>query len=183
MKIKFYIFFLLCLFALNYGIYAHEGHHPVSAIEETGVQMSSHAIIHWLGSFHYLFLHFPIALIIMTAIAELLFLRSGDPLYREAAHFMLAAGAVMAIPTALLGWALSEGSLYQPPFETFFWWHRFFGIFTALWAILTITVREVRYGIAYAGCLTVLVISVFLTGFFGGNLAFGAQNFIPPFFK
>lgn len=138
------------------------------------------AYLNWLGSFHYVFLHFPIALTIMTACAELLYLKTGDILYRNSAQFMLSAAVVFVIPTALLGLALSYGAAYPEPFDFFFFWHRLLGIFTVCWAILTIIVRNIRYGIAYAICLSILVLSVFFTGFFGGNLAFGQETFKLP---
>ena len=153
--------------------------------------MASYAIAHghhdetvvgWLpaiGRFHLLFLHFPIALTVMTVLAELLWIWFANPLFTHAARFMILAAAVFALPTALLGWALGSGQHFEGVELDLFVWHRYFGFMTAGLAIFAAILRErcvhekAASAIGYYLCLLLLFISVSLTGAFGGSLAFG----------
>ena len=135
--------------------------------------------IEWIGNFHFVFLHFPIALIIMTGFAELFFAYTGKVFYSHAARFMLIAAAIFAIPTALsglaLGWDATETSdLY---------WHRILGIFTALFALFTLFLREKGFKRSYKLALLILFISVNITASIGGEMTFGEGFLNPPFMK
>lgn len=86
----------------------------------------------WVGSFHFIFLHFPIALIAMTVISELLFAWYASPLFDYASRFMLIAAAILAVPTALLGLTYSYTATYDGILADFVWWHMWFGFATAI---------------------------------------------------
>ena len=166
---------------------AHEGHHSSSFFSgdgdillgqsETGVFLMG-----WLsavGRFHLLFLHFPIALIVMTVVAEWLWIWFGNPLFTQAARFMIFAAAVFAPVTALLGLAFGYGQHYEGLALNLYVWHRYFGLLTAGLAVLTAILRE-RYARELSPSLTsyylslfLLFLSVSLTGAFGGSLTFG----------
>ena len=64
---------------------------------------SSITWLQWLGSFHMIFLHFPVALINMVAISEFLFVIAKKPVFEISSRFMLIAAAITAPPTAMLG--------------------------------------------------------------------------------
>jgi uncharacterized membrane protein len=175
---------------------AHEGHHPQTnqisinepLLNEMQVPPSSDSHlkeennqkswIQWLGGLHLVFLHFPIALIMMTVVAELLLKWKEDSFFDNAASFMLVSAAILTPPTALLGFALSDGQIYEGTLNDLYVWHRYFGIVTAilaLWAVSlrTRAVRLNRSRLSYAICLFFLFLSVNLAGLFGGGLAFG----------
>lgn len=138
-------------------------------------------IINWIGRFHLLFVHFPIALTVMTVLAEWLLVWQRKVIFDHAARFMIVAAAVFAPITALLGFAFA----YQVPYEglslDLFEWHRYFGSITAGVVVIAAFLRE-RYSRQYTSSLSayyfvlfVLFICINLTGTFGGFLAFGTN--------
>ena len=66
-------------------------------------------LILWLGKFHPLAAHTPIAVLMAAAIAEMLFLKYRSPALTSAARFCMVLGAMGAILTAALGWAMATG--------------------------------------------------------------------------
>ncbi len=140
-------------------------------------QAKTEGWVDFFGDLHPIILHFPIALILMTAVAELMGLMSRSPIYRQAARFMIIFAAITAIPTALFGIAFGYQMTYKYPQTLFFWWHRFSGLTTAVWAIVTVVLEELsvrnkikkRY---YIWSLVLLVIFVTVTGYLGGEMTF-----------
>ena len=140
--------------------------------------------IKWIGNFHPIVLHFPIALIVMTVIAELLSIKSSYPIFKQAARFMIIAAAITALPTVILGLAYGYGASYEDPLILVFWWHRFLGISTAILAIITAIFKElhVRNKMkthAYTISLSFLFIFVTVTGYLGGEMTFGLFHLLP----
>lgn len=134
----------------------------------------------WLGQYHYIFVHFPIALIIMTVVAEGFGIWTRNELFYQAARFMIVSAAFFAPPTALLGLALSDGQHhYEGLGETILFWHQSLGLTTAGLAIVTAVLLEgqirghLKSLLPYYICLTLLFVSVCWTGMLGGDLAFG----------
>lgn len=154
---------------------AHEGHSSfLSTDSDFFLNFFSAA-----GRFHLLLLHFPIALIVMTVVAEWLWIWFGGLMFSQAARFMIFAAAIFAPITALLGLAFGYGQHYEGLSLDLFVWHRYFGLLTAGLAILTAILRE-RYARELSSSLTsyyislfLLFLSVSLTGAFGGSLTFG----------
>ncbi len=182
----FFLTILMYLLLVQVRAFSHEGHQEEAAqvqVEEVTVDK----IIKWVGNFHPILLHFPIALITMAAVSELLFFWNGYSLFDQASRFMVLAAAVTIIPTVLTGLAYGYNAQYEGVMATYFWWHRFFGIFTALLAIITAVIRELPpqkfpyLRTAYYVCLSLLFISVNVTGFLGGSLTFGIGHLWPPF--
>jgi uncharacterized membrane protein len=178
------LFLMLSLFAF---LGAHEGHHSISQysaetdffVDDSKVYGSLKRWLTGIGRFHLLMLHFPIALIVMTVVAEWLWIWYNNPIFEHAARFMILAAAIFALPTALLGLAYGYGQVYEGLNLELFVWHRYFGLLTAGLAIITAILKEcfVRQSASsltgYYICLFLLFISVSLTGAFGGGLAFG----------
>lgn len=183
-------------------IFSHEGHyheqeHQISdpmlssaispSMENGPLNDSDNKIIRWLGHFHPIFLHFPIALIVMTVISELCFYFYAIPLFDHASRFMIIAAALTSIPTVLFGFALGYDTHYEAVLVNLFWWHRFFGVFTMLLIIATATLRELsirkRWNLTkiYYGCLALSFLTIAITAYLGGELTFGPGNLLPPF--
>jgi uncharacterized membrane protein len=181
-------FLLLILLSLAGQIEAHQGNQLIeSQILSTALsnppttsdELTLVNVINWIGRFHLLFVHFPIALIVMTVLAEWLLVWQRKVIFDHAARFMIVSAAVFAPMTALLGLALS----YQVPYEglslDLFEWHRYFGLMTTGLVLIAAFLRE-RYSRQYTNSLTAyyfvlaaLFICLNLTGTFGGFLAFG----------
>lgn len=189
------ILYLLCFlcFAVLFG---HERHQnmeenktkqetvnpssePQSAVKNSGGRPLSWT--QWIGSFHFIFLHFPIALIAMTGISELLFAWCQRSIFDYASRFMIIAAAVLAIPTAVLGLIYSYTSSYSGLLADFIWWHMWAGISTTIFAIFVVFLRE-RWGISklYYACLFLLFLLVNVTGYLGGGMTFGPYHMYPP---
>lgn len=185
---KYLIFIFLSYFSCLMG---HEGHKhhddnitaPSAQEEQIGAQFGNRPKnwSQWVGGFHFIFLNFPIALITMTAISELLFSQYPKRIFDHSARFMLIAAAIFATPTALLGLIYSYSSSYENLLSDFLQLHMWFGITTAVISIIVAFLRE-RYGVGklYYTCLTLLFFLVNMTGFFGGGLTFGPYHYLPP---
>lgn len=173
--------------AQAFGDESHHQKKEVTVSEKQVEAVNFDKIIKWVGNFHLILLHFPIALITMAAVSELLFFWYGNPLFDQASRFMVLAAAVTVIPTVLTGLAYGYNVPYEGVMASYFWWHRFFGIFTALLAILTAVLREFSPQKSscprapYYLCLFLLFISVNVTAFLGGSLTFGIGHLWPPF--
>jgi uncharacterized membrane protein len=136
-----------------------------------------------VGRLHPLLIHFPIALVLGAALAELAAMATADGRWRTVAITNVRAGAVFAVLAAIAGWRLAmapdmEGS---PLLE----WHRWLGALaagTALAAALAapgvgpsspLGVRIYRIALFVAGTF------VAVAGHFGGLLVWGA-DFLRP---
>jgi uncharacterized membrane protein len=175
-------FFFLCFISFGLTLFAHEGNHEqmpekeniqekVTQSDEEGRPQSW---AQWIGSLHLIFLHFPIVLINMVAISELIFAMYRKPMFEFSSRFMLIAAAIIAPPTALLGLIYSYSASYYGLMGTFLWWHMWFGISTAVFTIAVTFIRE-RFGISqlYYSCLFLLFLMINITGYFGGRMTFG----------
>lgn len=183
---------LMCFMLFQAQAFGDESHHQEEEAQVSEKQVETvnfDKIIKWVGNFHLILLHFPIALITMAAVSELLFFWYGNSLFNQASRFMVLAAAVTVIPTVLTGLAYGYNVPYEGVMASYFWWHRFFGLFTAFLAITTAVFRELpsqRFPyirVAYYLCLFLLFISVNMTAFLGGSLTFGIGHLWPPFLK
>lgn len=175
-----------CLFFVASKVEATgSGHHHDHHYSETkkGHDHSSHSTdglsgiertVRWIGSFHPLAVHFPIALILTTVLAELLFYSTGSVLYGHAAKFMIVTAAFAALPTALLGLANAYGVDYGPDLENTLWWHRFLGFAVVLLSTTTafLKVFQEKTGkrLIYFTALFLLAFVVSFTGYLGGEM-------------
>lgn len=185
------LFFLLLI---NFLI-GHEGHwnmgkqetiqesiHPTQeepTVKQFGGRPQSW--MQWVGGFHFIILHFPIALICMTGISELLFVYYRESIFDSASRFMLITAAITSIPTALFGLIYSYTVSYEGLLVDFIWWHMWLGIATAIFAIIVALIREGKgTSKLYYACLFLLFLLVNITGMFGGGLTFGPYHMLPP---
>ena len=137
----------------------------------------------FIGRFHPLLIHFPIALVIAAALAEGAAIVTADEGWRTVAVGNVRAGAVFALLATIAGWrlALAPEMELSPLLE----WHRWLGTVgagAALAAALAaggvrrrsaLGVRIYRIALLAAGLL------VAVTGHVGGLLVWG-ENFLRP---
>jgi hypothetical protein len=131
----------------------------------------------WIGKFHLVLLHFPIALLVAAAFGECWSIarRSGEP--DPAVRCSILLGAAFAVATAALGW-LFAWSGYGSSMPRILTLHRWLGTAAGLWSLATAihSERDERRGVRspftrvllFAGALL-----VGLAGHFGGMLTHG----------
>jgi mono/diheme cytochrome c family protein len=135
----------------------------------------------WVGKFHLLFLHFPIALLTAAAAAEAwsIVLRSRTP--SQVVRFCVLLGATSAITTAALGWlhALGGNGAGMPLLLNV---HRWLGTAAGTWAVATavFSERDARRGVRVWQTRGLLFVGAFLIGLnahFGAILVHGEDFF------
>ncbi len=139
--------------------------------------------LRWLGRFHLLLIHFPIALVIAAGIAELLAAWRQVVIPSRTVGFCLRLGAMFAAPTAALGWlfAASGAGAGEPGLLMM---HRWLGTAAATWLVAAAVCdeRDVRRGIRSRAVQLLILSAMLLTGVaahFGGLLVHGADFYSP----
>ena len=108
-----------------------------------------------IGHFHPLLVHFPIALVLAAAAAELVAISMPNPAWHAVALANVRAGAAIGVVTAITGWLLAWSPAMDatPALE----WHRWIGMaggLSAVGAALMSSHRPVqsrRSGFGYRG--------------------------------
>lgn len=138
---------------------AHEGHN--SSID--------------LGQLHFAFLHFPIALVTMTLLSEILYTWTRNILYEYASFFMLMAAACLVLPTLIFGQILGNNlsESYVGISTVLYPWHQIFGYATTFLVIITALLRLKERDFLYLSFLVLSFLSMSISGFLGGALSFG----------
>jgi uncharacterized membrane protein len=135
------------------------------------------------GRLHPLLVHFPIALVLIAAVAETVAIVAGIKEWHVVAVANVRAGAAFAVGAAMAGWllALAPGIDASPTLE----WHRWFGTLAATGAVAAALAtaglegRSLRALWIYRMTLFGAAAAVAVTGHFGGVLVWGA-NFLRP---
>jgi mono/diheme cytochrome c family protein len=142
---------------------------------------TSERIVRWVGKFHLLMIHFPIALSLAAGIAEVWSVKRRNPIPSEVVRFCLWLGALLAIPTVGLGWlfAAAGHGVGSPQLLTA---HRWLGTTAAMWLLITAVCSEcdTRRGVRNPAVRLLLMSGVLLTALSahaGGLLAHGEDFF------
>ena len=130
-----------------------------------------------IGHLHPLLVHFPIALVLTAAAAELVAMASPSRAWQTVAVINVRAGALSGVATAVAGWLLaSSGSIDATPTLE---WHRWIGIAGALAAAGAAALssarsdRSPRSIVAYRVALFGAALLVGLAGHLGGTMVWG----------
>lgn len=154
-----------------------------SAYANSASMGTQEAWLHWFGNYHFIFLHFPIALIIMACIAELLLSWKKDLRYDFIVNFLLISAAILVIPTVLSGLSLGETKEISSEANPLLEWHEIFGFITLSLTLITVILRKFfGRNSLYLWSLFVLLICVIMTSHLGGMMAIENYNLLPPFF-
>jgi mono/diheme cytochrome c family protein/uncharacterized membrane protein len=138
---------------------------------------STQRLLTRLGRMHIVVVHFPIALLIAAAAAELWSARHAQQRPRPEVRFCVNLGALSAATAAILGW-LHARSGYGIEAPITLQLHRWTGTATAIYAIVTALLSEgqQRRGVRsswFRAWLLVGAILVTVTGHLGGSLVHG----------
>ena len=134
-----------------------------------------------IGKLHPLLVHFPIALVMAAAAAELVAIATPRHAWHTVAVANIRVGAALGVVTAVTGWLFASSPLVDasPSLE----WHRWVGMagaVGALGAALLSSHRHVpsrRSVFVYRVALFGAAFLVALTGHLGGTLVWGAEFF------
>lgn len=133
-------------------------------------------VLQFLGRLHPLVVHFPIGLLVVGFVMELLTIGQKRQGLRPGIHWMIFIGAAFAVLAAILGWLLSTFDEYTGELIT---QHQNIGIATAVMAgitalILRLTTKgKLSTLVPYRAALTVTVVLLSIAGHFGANLTHG----------
>lgn len=154
----------------------HSAHGPNALLLESSVGR----LLVWLGKFHPAAVHFPIALLLSAAFAELLSLRSKHGFFPNAVRFCLWIGALGAVGAALLGWLY--GGFRITDEESILTFHRWNGTTIAVLALLALWLEEQRVRTEFArngairSVLFAVALLVGLNGYLGGLMVYGPEQ-------
>jgi uncharacterized membrane protein len=133
--------------------------------------------VQFIGRFHPLTVHFPIALILLVPLLELTGRIRRFPDARGAVDFVLTLATLSAIVAAMLGWCLARNGGYSGPLVTQHMWG---GVSVAAlcWLCWMLRGRFLgqRWDFIYALGLVVAVGLVPWTGYRGGQLSLGKNH-------
>jgi uncharacterized membrane protein/YHS domain-containing protein len=138
--------------------------------------------VRYVGKFHPLVVHFPIALILTALLAEILHMLRKRTFWGDAARWLIALGAMSAVAAATLGWMAATGAHYPGDLARTLWLHRWAGISVAATATaasaLSLCARgRVRWLFGYRISLFLAAAAVAVAGHLGATLIFGADYF------
>jgi uncharacterized membrane protein len=133
------------------------------------------------SKFHPLLVHFPIALVLAAAAAELVVVATPRQVWRSVAVANLRAGAAMGILTAITGWLFASSPVVEASLSLE--WHRWVGMAGAAGAIGAALLSSRlhgpsrRWAFVYRFTLFVTAVLVAITGHLGGPPEWGAGFF------
>lgn len=136
----------------------------------------SDRLMQWIGKFHPLSVHFPIALLLAAGLAEIMVKLTGKPQYELAVRFCVFVGAIGAVIAAALGWTHAIYAGYSG--ETLFR-HRWLGVGTAVWSVICVVLvlrtSNNRKFLRWALLIAALLVGA--AGHFGGMLTYGPNHY------
>jgi len=140
-------------------------------------------VVAWLGKLHRPAVHFPIALLVTAALAELLMMLTRRSSFDAASRYCIWVGAITAVSATILGWCLGGFRLSDPSWILMT--HRWCGTLTTAGAALALALSEAsRYRPAacprqwFRMALFGSAAVVMATGFFGGAAAYGLDHYL-----
>lgn len=162
-----------------------EAEHDHSAHAENATGLTK--ALSYIGRFHVLVTHFPVALLLFGALFEIISMLGGGERARGVVRASVGFGALAALFAASLGLMNSIGADYEGILTDVFWWHRLLGLTTAGLAIVAWIAVEWRKrkpssnNAALTARVAVLLVATFvgITGHLGGSLVFGWDYLLP----
>lgn len=133
-----------------------------------------------VGRLHPMVVHFPIALLLAAALAELLAMVTRSVHFAFAARFCLWTGSIGAVVAAALGWVAAQSFSGGEADADLLWVHRWLGVTTAVLALVALGACErahrrdsPRWRWAYRATLGLGSLVVGAAGHWGAALVYG----------
>ncbi len=135
------------------------------------------------GKFHPLLVHFPIALILVAALAELLRMITRRPFFSETSRFLVYVAALSALFTVATGWIAGAGAVYPGELSQTLFLHRLLGTGAGVLILLTaglgllVRLGGTKHERKYRMVLFLAALAVGVTGHLGATLVYGTNYF------
>jgi len=133
-------------------------------------------LLQFVGRFHPLSVHFPIAVLLIVPLFEFLGRKRNAPFLLPSVNFLLLLAAVGAILSAALGWCLARGGGYSGPLIRQHMWG---GLLVAAASLICWRLRSGDSAAPsrfYLPMLLLAIVLVSFTGYRGGQLAHGETH-------
>jgi uncharacterized membrane protein/mono/diheme cytochrome c family protein len=141
-------------------------------------------LFRWIGQFHPLSTHFPVALMFVAVLAEALGWWTKQESWLHTVRFLVIIAALSAVAAAGLGWTNAYFSSYNKAVGALLWWHRWLGTIASVWAVIcagTLLVGSCREGSKerrrFRGALLVGAFLIGVSGFLGSALIYGLDHY------
>jgi mono/diheme cytochrome c family protein/uncharacterized membrane protein len=158
------------------------GTSPVEKKPETQVTFLRR-LANWLGKFHPLSTHFPVALLLTAVLAEALAWWLKRDEWMLLVRFLVVLGALSSVPTSVLGWLADFPTLNGSELATVYRFHQILGTATSAWALVCATLvclSECEEGSVarrrFRGALLLGAFMIGVVGFLGGALNAGGLD-------
>jgi uncharacterized membrane protein/YHS domain-containing protein len=142
--------------------------------------------IAFAGRFHVVSIHFPIALLVVAALFELVAVFKRSESLETTGRALVHLGAAASVVAVLLGLAHSVGAEYEGTPASIFLWHRAMGFVTTTAALLAAAFVEWRHrslargpAVLVPAVVIVTAVCVGVTGHLGGSLVYGWSFLVP----
>jgi len=131
--------------------------------------------VQFVGRFHPLFVHFPIALFLLVPVLEILGRRARFEYLRLSVNFVLTLATIAATTAAILGWCLARSGAYS---GSLIIQHMWGGVLLSLvcWVCWLLRTRVPGFDRTYTFALALGVGLVAWTGYRGGQLSLGPNH-------
>lgn len=140
--------------------------------------------LRWLGKFHPVTTHFPVALMFVAVLAEGLAWWTRRRSWLDTVRFLVLIAALGSITAGALGWLNAYFSSYNKAPGALLWWHRWLGTATSLWIALCaalVLIYRCEEGSMerqqFRGALLLGAALVGISGFLGSALIYGLDHY------
>ena len=140
--------------------------------------------LRWIGRFHPVSTHFPVALMFVAVFAEGIAWWTRRSAWLETVRFLVVLAALGALAAASLGWINASFTSYVGQSAAILKWHRWLGTGTALWAavcaglvVATKCEEGSRDRQRFRGALLLGAALVGISGFLGSALIYGLDHY------
>ena len=141
-----------------------------------------------VGKLHVVLVHFPIALALCAALADLLWLITRKESFKSAGLYCLVLAGISAIPTVVAGLIEAGGKEFAGEYATIVETHEYLAIACLVIAIAAASIRLGCRGqmkkwwlACYCILIIALAVAIPITGHYGGMLVHG-KNFLAHVF-
>ena len=158
---------------------------------ENAIVMSAHVsepvwkrTLRWIGKFHPVSTHFPVALMLVAVVAEAIGWWTRRESWMQTVRFLVVLAALGGLAAASLGWMNAYFSSYDKAPGALLWWHRWLGTGTSVWVVICaalLLLHKCEEGSKerqqFRGALLLGAALVSISGFLGSALIFGLDHY------